>query len=799
MVKNNQFRRIVAGIATAAVFGTLACLPASAAVSTYIDDNIDSQSDSVDAGMPQYKTYEAGVYGKQSDDYAIKYGGEVIDQWFGYKGSGTLISDISAGDIIEHSFDIAISDYATSNPGYFMQLWVNKATLGGNEGLQITQDGSVIFFGHDSGVDIQPKRWYNLKYTLELSETGKAIELSMYIDNEKLKTHTYQSAMETYDFMRYHNNSGDAEKYLYIDNIVLKKTPASKITSATLSGMIDTVNRRIKLYNYPDLTAKAFLDACNNALAERADGGEIDESTLLADCNVYALGNDGEKIPYTLILDQERIYYIDDAFDNLNATSSGMNNFYTTSEGIAVHTTAGKQAVYSYETGLGGKMSDDKSMTVTVDNTTAGSVDPTVYFQLADGIDEVSTFEANVYCDGNSTVHIALDKGTSRENVILLYPDGQIYAYGQTGLSWKKNDSACWVQVAFTLNPLKGKLYLYVNDELVRTRDVSASNWGARIIPLTAAGTKSVTGIDDMRLYTGELEKSHERIYYIDDTFDKLNTTSGGTNNFYTTEEGVSIHTTAGKQAVYSYEIGLCGKPENDKSMTVTVDNTTAGDVDPTVYFQLANGIEEVSTFEARVYCDGNSTVHIALDKGTSRENVILLYPDGRIYAYGQTGRSWKKNGAARWVPVAYTLNPSNGKLYVYVDGELVRTRDVSASNWGARIIALTAAGTKSVTGIDDMRLYTGELEKYCVSYYANGEQISDVHQADSISMRISHNYCAMPILASFDSNGRLIDVAKDSENLLKLDNILTAASVKLFVWGNESTLKPIDNVITIK
>lgn len=225
----NVIKRIIAAVPAVVLAGILCCLPAAAA--TYVSDDMNNKSDTAAAGFPQYKSYVAGVYGKDDKDYALKYGGAAVDQWFGHVGAGTLISGIQPGNIIEHSFDIAVSELGGGEASYFVQVRVNGSILlGNNYGIQITQNGSVLFFGVDTGVHIMPEQWYNFKYVLTADEDGNSTSMTAYIDNTALGNAEFDFTLDSIDFVRYHNDSRDQAKYLYIDNIVMRTVEPYEIT-----------------------------------------------------------------------------------------------------------------------------------------------------------------------------------------------------------------------------------------------------------------------------------------------------------------------------------------------------------------------------------------------------------------------------------------------------------------------------------------------------------------------------------------------------------------------------------------
>lgn len=264
---------------------------------------------------------------------------------------------------------------------------------------------------------------------------------------------------------------------------------------------------------------------------------------------------------------------------------------------------------------------------------------------------------------------------------------------------------------------------------------------------------------------------------------------------------------------------GLGGKAEDDTALTMqrTGYSYVAGTNDPffitsvpssvtgsfTLEFKILASItdEDVTTrFDILLKGNKQAIIFEGVKNAAGQRVINVLTPQGTYYTMPVPSDQFICN---EWVPVAFVYNAPTDSYDIWINGRCI-SEDISCGNIARfsdirfRCIMGSGSGADATLAIDDIKLYTDELEKYSVKYTKDGAETSNPLEADAVSVSASQSYYCLPILAKYRGNelvsfkfggmGRTITMPKGEAD----------ETVKFMLWTNEVHIKPIQKADTM-
>ncbi len=297
-------------------------------------------------------------------------------------------------------------------------------------------------------------------------------------------------------------------------------------------------------------------------------------------------------------------------------------------------------------------------------------------------------------------------------------------------------------------------------------------------------------------LYNIEYTIVTARSYALEnETFDGTYTTRTSSNGTIYSGNGITWSgQTNGKSGItFSEATGLGDKAETDKSLALTVDNAdSAGDV----FMYLTNPyslskteISSTHTIEGKLFMgDIDANDVDSIDVVLNGRVAIKLMPDGTVKTTDGTALSNATWVNGEWVPFAITLHKATNKINVFVGG-IDTGCDWTAAPFqnDIRFRPILKAGASMTFAIDDVKIYTDSLEKCNYT-------VSD----SSVTLTATDNIPCVPILASYDEDGKLVEVKLGKDTRTVSIDYTDGQSVKAMLWDSLSTLKPLVESATV-
>lgn len=819
MVRKTRFISILLAMLCAMQLCTVSVLAADEAAAAATDvvawqfGAEGAESAGFESASTSYISYAAGVYGKESTDYALKFnslydtekdnnGKSDSGPSFRINGNNVTQTALGEGQSIRLSFDMAIED--TSSNAH-VQLFVGKEeTTTGEDGTTTTKvvnagrfgggstdtnifrydNGTVKMSGQTvSSIDFSAKQWNTLTYVFTW-ETATQVKMTGYINGQEAATVTDSAIPGDRIFqLNFFTATGVENNATYYDNVRYQVYPAgaevpTSFTESVTStlGEVNTTAKNIYLADNKAMTVSELKAASTGLTVIGTDGSTAaDDVKVIACSSVGTFATDGFNsyfVPYTVITN--RVVYMDSDLNDLSVERTSGSGSLTTIDKVALYgnTQSGVSTIKSLG-GLGGKIESDKALAIQTTNYTATTqTDPFIFVNsITDFVEGVPySLEFKIYVSGdaniwdlyiNSLKVVELSNGSLKQVVFCEDGTNALNNGVKTGE---------WVSVALTYDPNTKNVTMYYDgayigefaaSKISKPKDIRFRQFVAS----DGTTAKSATmAIDDIKFYSGSLDgyvAPGDRVVYIDSNIDSASvSTRTNSNGSIATINKVSLYGYAKNDGTTVSAVGnLGGKTESDKALAIQTVNYTTKNAnnDPFIQFNEVTDFDAKSPFtlEFKLFLSGDAT---SWDLYMGNQ-IIKFDNDGNLQQLAflaDGGNNVINNGVVkdRWVSVAVSYDPTTSQISYYYDGAFVGTYTKAGVTQDVRFRQFIPANTTGVTAtmaIDDIKFYSGELEAYTVTYLdAAGNKTAATKDAAGMTITYSDSITCCPILCGY-------------------------------------------------